>query len=142
MKITLKVISDLYMYISSWDTMEGIYKIQSNISLILHCVVPENILPPPAMEGLGNSEGEGGLIVKNFRREGGLGENHNFKRVFWAKYKGGLTRAAFWSIPTDCWVLWMEFEVITFTFSSTFLQIAAESPVAYTGDLKSPWNRS
>ena len=46
-----------------------------------HCVVPENIHTPPT-EGLGNSEGEGGLIVENFRRGGGLGEHHNFQRVF------------------------------------------------------------
>ena len=33
-------------------------------------------------EGLGNSEGEGALIVENFRREGGLGEHHNFPEGF------------------------------------------------------------
>ena len=37
------------------------------------------------MEGLGNSEGEGGLIVENFRREGGLGEHHNFPEGFLSK---------------------------------------------------------
>ena len=45
-----------------------------------YCVVPENIHTSPT-EGLGNSEGEGALII-DFQREGGLGQHHNFERVF------------------------------------------------------------
>ena len=51
---------------------------------VRHCVVPENIHTSP-MEGLGNSEGEGGLIVENFWRKGGLGEHHNFPQGFLSK---------------------------------------------------------
>ena len=36
-------------------------------------------------EGLRNSEGEGGLIVENFRRGGGQLNTIIFQRVFWAK---------------------------------------------------------
>ena len=37
------------------------------------------------MDGLGNSEGEGDLIIENVQREGGLVVHHNFPEGFLSK---------------------------------------------------------
>ena len=74
--------------------------------LYYYCVVPENIHTPHG--GTRKFRGGGGSDRWKFPEGRGVRWNHNFQRVFWAKNKGGLTRAAFWSKfpPTEWAGVW------------------------------------
>ena len=49
------------------------------------CDVQFQKISIPPMDGLGNSEGEGDLIIENVQREGGLVVHHNFPEGFLSK---------------------------------------------------------